>query len=71
MEKARNWRYAQRKICMNAQSVLIGQKKLTCRIGAKEWFSNRFGCKDSPNGEPEYPANEPWLKYTKDIYNDQ
>lgn len=32
-----------------------------CRIGAKEWFSNRFGCKDSPNGEPEYPANEPCL----------
>jgi hypothetical protein len=45
-------------------NLLIGQKKLTCRIGAKEWFSNRFGCKDSPNGEPEYPANEPCLKYT-------
>jgi hypothetical protein len=48
---------------MNAQSVnsLSGQKKFTCRIGASEWFSNRLGCNDSPNGEPENPGNDDWL----------
>jgi hypothetical protein len=48
---------------MNAQSVnsLSGQKKFTCRIGASEWFSNRLGCNDSPNGEPENPGSDDWL----------
>jgi hypothetical protein len=60
--------FASSMIYVNRTRCAVGQKKLTCRMGAgaNDRLSIRFGCKGNrPKGEPENPptAGSPaWLK---------
>ena len=60
-----NWKI----ICTPDWLLVFGQKKLTCRMGANDRFSNRFGCKGGkPNGEPENPPTAGSVAWLSSIY---